>query len=61
MALETVLWIWGWPPDQNVRLLFIDVPGGPLGFEIHADQTRFDQYWSEVAEPILASLELHDG
>jgi hypothetical protein len=61
VTLEAVLWLWGWPPDEKVRLLFIEVPGGPIGFEIHANQSRFDQYWTEVAEPILASIELMDG
>ncbi len=52
---------YGWIDGARVRLLIIDVAGGPIGLEIATDASRFDQYWSEVAEPILASIEFTDG
>jgi hypothetical protein len=52
---------WGWYNDTHqVRVLVIDVPDGPIGFLIHGPQYRFDQYWTEVAEPILTSIEFLD-
>lgn len=52
---------WGYPESTQNRLLVIDVPGGPIGVDIGAHTSRFDQYWTEVAEPILASIEFSDG
>ncbi len=52
---------WHYLDGSNNRLLFVDVPGGPVGFQISAHHPRFDLYWSEVAEPILASIEFNDG
>ena len=52
---------WGYPEFTANRLLMIEVPGGPVGFDIGAHQSRFDQYWTEVAEPILQSIEFSDG
>ncbi len=52
---------YGWVDGARVRLLIIDVAGGPIGLEIATDASRFDQYWSEVAEPILTSIEFTNG
>jgi hypothetical protein len=52
---------WGYFSFTRVRMLIIDVPGGRIGFDIEAHQSRFDRYWTEVAEPILASIEFLDG
>jgi len=51
---------WGYPEFTANRLLMVKVPGGPVGFDIGAHQSRFDQYWTEVAEPILQSIEFSD-
>ena len=52
---------WGYRENSHNRLLIVEVPGGPIGFDIGAYQSRFDQYWTEVVEPILASIEFTDG
>jgi hypothetical protein len=60
LSLEGFQDTWGFQGGQSVSLLNIDVPGGPIGYVVAANQSRFDQYWTEVAEPILASIEFND-
>jgi hypothetical protein len=52
---------WVYLEETQNRLMIIDVPGGPVGYDIGAHPSSFDQYWTEVAEPILASIEFADG
>jgi hypothetical protein len=32
-----------------------------MGFSVVAHQSRFDTYWADLAEPILASIEFTGG
>jgi hypothetical protein len=59
--VESLPWPLGWDSNHHPRLLVIDVPNGPIGLGVDAPRFRFDQYWTEVAEPILASIEFVDG
>jgi hypothetical protein len=61
LSLEGFQDAWGFREGHAVTVLSIDVAGGPLGILIAADQSRFDQYWTDVAEPILASIEFTGG
>ncbi len=58
--IENFVEAYGWVENNRVRLLIIDVANGPIGVEIATAQSRFDAYWSEVVEPILASIEFTD-
>ncbi len=48
---------YGWVDGSRVRLLIIDVAGGPIAVEITSQKSRFEAFWSEVAQPILESIE----
>jgi hypothetical protein len=49
-----------WTSGDRVRLLLVDRSNGPIGFEITASDGEFDTYWTEVAQPILDSIEFLD-
>ncbi len=53
-----------WNPDfaENDRVvtLEVDVPGGPVTILVRSPEPSFDTYWTEVAQPILDSIEFLD-
>ena len=49
-----------WTEGDRVRLLILDRPERTVAFEITAEAEEFDTYWTEVARPILDSIEFLD-
>lgn len=53
-----------WPPvfawNDRVAVVEVEVPGGPVTILVQSPRDAFDRYWSEVAQPILDSIEFID-
>ena len=49
-----------WDHTHHVRLLVVPLPDGSLAIEVFTPDSEFDTYWTEVAQPILESIEFLD-
>ena len=59
--IESLPGAYGWSEGDQVTLLIIDVADGPIGFEITSHKSRFDAFVSEVADPVVQSIQFIDG
>ena len=50
----------GYRHGQHVTIIDVATPAGQAVFEVFADPARFDEFWTEVAGPILDSIEFLD-
>lgn len=51
---------WGWGDEWTVALIRVEVPEGPIGFQISAHRSIFSEYVEQTALPILDSITLLD-
>jgi hypothetical protein len=51
---------WAYPPDGRFVIISVDTPAGLVVFDVEVQASNFDTYWTEVAQPILDSIEFLD-